>query len=57
LLLLRTVVSYPDLAAYVLSLEIDDAVDSDEESEPDILANFSKRGNSIPFYLTFWELK
>jgi hypothetical protein len=40
LLLLRTVVSSADLAAHVLSLEIEDAADSDEESQPDSLANF-----------------
>jgi hypothetical protein len=49
-LLLRTVILRPHLAAHVLSLEIDDAVDSDEESEPDCLAEFSqeRKHHTIP---------
>jgi hypothetical protein len=54
LLLLRTVVGCPDLAAHVLSLEIGDAVDSDEESEPDILAKFTRARNQHTVPLEFW---
>jgi hypothetical protein len=54
LLLLRTVVLRPHLAAHVLSLEIDDAVDSDEESEPDCLAKFSqaRKQHTIRLYFS-----
>jgi hypothetical protein len=53
LLLLRTVISCPDLAAHVLSLEIDDAADSDEESKPDILANLSQARKQHTVLLDF----
>jgi hypothetical protein len=53
LLLLRTVVLRPHLAAHVLSLEIDDAVDSDEESEPDWLAKFSQARKQHTIRLDF----
>lgn len=48
LLLLRTIVSCSDLAAQVLFLEIDDAADSDEESEPENLATFSQAMKQYP---------
>jgi uncharacterized MnhB-related membrane protein len=54
LLLLRTVVGCPDLAAHVLSLEIGDAVDLDEESEPNILVKFTKVRNQYTVPLNFW---
>jgi hypothetical protein len=54
LLLLRTVISSPDLAAHVLSLEIDDTVESDEESEPDSLVNFSQAKKQHVIPLDFW---
>jgi hypothetical protein len=43
------VVSCSDLAAQVLFLEIDDAAESEEESEPESLATFSQARKQYPF--------
>lgn len=54
LLLIRTVIGCPDLAAHVLSLEIDDAADSDEESEPDIPAYSTQARKQHTVPPDFW---
>ncbi|KAF7631236.1 hypothetical protein AFLA_012096 [Aspergillus flavus NRRL3357] len=58
LLLLRTLISSPDLAAHVLSLEIDDAAESDEESEPDSPANFpqARKQHVVPLFISGAEI-
>lgn len=58
LLLLRTLISSPDLAAHVLSLEIDDAAESDEESEPDSPENFpqARKQHVVPLFISGAEI-